>query len=149
MQSASPRYQAAMLREIKPGSADFQRFEGALVEAGLPIDDLTSEPFIYFTAEGLAWGGVGMDADALLRSIVVAPEARQRGLGALITEGIAAHACDVGVQRLWLLTTDAMSFFEKLGWRAVDRKFAPETIARSRQFSGLCPSSATLMTRAL
>lgn len=139
----------AMLREIRAGSPDFERFKDALTQAGLPTDDLTSEPFRYFTADDIAWGGFGGGADALLRSIVVRPEARARGFGALVTEGLVEHARDAGVERLWLLTTSASLFFEKTGWRQADRALAPQAIARSRQFSDLCPASATLMARTL
>jgi amino-acid N-acetyltransferase len=139
----------AMLREIEPGSADFEPFLSALQDADMPTDDLTSEPFRYFTADDMAWGGVGEGPDALMRSIVVKPEARSRGLGVAVTEGLVLQARGAGVERMWLLTTSAAPFFERLGWRAADRSQAPPAIAQSRQFSGLCPASATLMVRVL
>ena len=138
-----------MLREIKPGGAEFQRFVTALTQVDLPTDDLNSEPFRYFSADDMAWGGVGLGADALIRSIVVAAQARGRGYGVAIVEGLVHHARDAGVERLWLLTTSAAPFFERLGWRVADRAQAPASIAGSRQFSDLCPASATLMVRAL
>jgi GNAT superfamily N-acetyltransferase len=138
-----------MLREIQPGSSAFERFVAALANAELPTDDLASEPFRYFTADDLAWGGFGAGADALIRSIVVLPQARSRGFGVLVTEALALQARGAGVERLWLLTTSAAPFFKKLGWASVDRAQAPEAITRSQQFSGLCPASAALMVRAL
>ena len=77
------------------------------------------------------------------------PKARNRGYGALVTNALAAQARANGVARLWLLTTDASAFFARLGWREADRAGAPSLIAASRQFSDLCPASATLMVRAL
>jgi arsenate reductase (glutaredoxin) len=138
----------AMLREIRP---DDPAFVAALTLAGLPTDDLTSEAFAYFSADDMAWGGVGAGAgaDALIRSIVVKPEARGQGLGVAITEALVRRATETGVERLWLLTTSAAPFFERLGWSAVDRTSAPRPIAQSRQFNGLCPASATLMARTL
>jgi GNAT superfamily N-acetyltransferase len=138
-----------MLREIQPGSSAFERFVAVLANAELPTDDLTSESFRYFTADDLAWGGFGAGADALIRSVVVLPQARSRGFGVLVTEALVRQAGDAKVERLWLLTTSAASFFERLGWRSVDRAYAPEAITRSRQFSGVCPASAALMVRAL
>lgn len=138
-----------MLREIAAGTPEFQRFTTALANAELPTDDLTSEPFCYFTADEMAWGGIGVGADALLRSVVVAQPARGRGFGRLVTEGLIHQAREAGVERLWLLTTSAADFFKALGWRETDRAQAPEAITRSRQFSGLCPTSATLMARSL
>ncbi len=135
-----------MLHEIE---ADDPAFIAALTEAGLPTDDLTSEPFRYFSWEEVAFGGFGEGADALIRSIVVMPHARGRGHGIVIAESLAGVARDAGVKRLWLLTTSAAAFFEELGWRVVERAAAPLTIAASRQFAGLCPASAALMVRAL
>ena len=138
-----------MLREIQPGSSAFELFLGALANAELPTDDLASEPFRYFTADDLAWGGFGAGPDALIRSIVVSPQARSRGFGVLVTQALARQAREAGVERLWLLTTSAAPFFERLGWASADRTQAPEAITRSQQFSGVCPASATLMVRAL
>lgn len=135
-----------MLREIK---ADNAAFRAALTEAGLPTDDLTSEPFRYFEWKEVAFGGLGEGADALIRSIVVLPHARGRGCGKVMAESLADAARAAGVERLWLLTTSAAPFFEDLGWRAAERANAPPVIANSRQFSGLCPASATLMVRSL
>jgi N-acetylglutamate synthase-like GNAT family acetyltransferase len=138
-----------MLREITPGGPGFDQFMAALTAAELPTDDLTSEPFRYFTANEMAWGGIGQGRDALIRSVVVAGGARQRGLGATITDQLASQARAAGIERLWLLTTSAAPFFERLGWRIAQRADAPAGIAQSRQFSSLCPASAALMVRAL
>lgn len=138
-----------MLREIVPGGADFERFVAALEAAALPTDDLTREPFRYFTADDLAWGGVSAGRDAMLRSLVVSPDARGQGLGVVVTKGLMQHAQHAGAERLWLLTTSASPFFAKLGWRIADRAAAPAVIAQSRQFSELCPASAALMTLTL
>jgi N-acetylglutamate synthase-like GNAT family acetyltransferase len=135
-----------MLREVRP---DDPAFVAALTEAGLPTDDLTSEPFAYLCVDDVAWGGVGVGPDALLRSIVVKTEARGRGYGGVVAEALVHYARDSGVQRLWILTTNAAPFFERLGWRIADRATATLAIAQSRQFSGLCPASASLMVRAL
>lgn len=138
-----------MLREIEPGSAAFARFAEALEAAELPTDDLTSEPVRYFTSDDLAWGGIGAGPDALLRSLVVLPAARGQGLGVVVAQGLIQHAKQTGSERVWLLTTSAADFFVKLGFRIADRAEAPSAIAQSRQFSGLCPASATLMTLTL
>lgn len=137
------------MREITPGSAPFASFLAALEQAGLPTDDLTSEPFRYFVLDDAAWGGIGAGADALIRSIVVTPEARAHGFGTKITEALVHRARADGVERLWLLTTNASPFFAKLGWREAERSAAPGAIARSRQFAEVCPASAILMVRTL
>ncbi|MEZ5959067.1 MAG: arsenic resistance N-acetyltransferase ArsN2 [Hyphomonadaceae bacterium] len=138
-----------MLSSIVPGSAEFDAFVAALTAAKLPTEDLFSEPFRYFCLDDVAWGGFGAGRDALIRSIVVKPEARGSGVGAALVEALAEHARREGVERLWLLTNGSASFFERLGWAPAERSAAPPDIAASRQFSGLCPASSTLMVRAL
>lgn len=138
-----------MLREMAPGSMAFATFKDALTAANLPTEDLHSEPFRYFGWNEAAWGGIGAGDDALLRSIVVPAEVRGRGVGIALTQALAVRAAEQGTARLWLLTTSAAPFFEKLGWRVASRDEAPTVISRSRQFSGLCPASATLMVRTL
>ncbi|QGZ96431.1 arsenic resistance N-acetyltransferase ArsN2 [Terricaulis silvestris] len=138
-----------MLLEIAHGEAAFADFVAALRQAGLPTDDLNAAPFRYFCRDGVAWGGIGHGDDALLRSVVVQPSVRGGGHGAAIVEALVTQARADGTRRLWLLTTDSAPFFARLGWRPVDRTEAPAPIAGSRQFSDVCPSSATLMMRAL
>src|SRR5690349_5229077 len=96
-----------MLREIRRGEAAFDRFMAALAQAELPTDDLFDQPCRYFERDGLAWGGIGSGEDALLRSVVVADEARGRGLGVAIINGLAEEARLAGARNLWLLTTNA------------------------------------------
>ena len=138
-----------MLREITRGEPSFDRFTAALLAADLPTDDLFDEPFRYFEWDGCAWGGFGGGQDALLRSIVVAAPARGRGHGAAIINALVEAARNAGARRLWLLTMSASAFFEALGWRSAERSVAPGHIASSRQFTSLCPASATLMVRPL
>ena len=138
-----------MLLEIAHGEPAFADFVAALEQAGLPTDDLNAAPFRYFCRDGVAWGGIGRGDDALLRSVVVHPNARGGGQGAAMVEALVTQARTDGTRRLWLLTTDAAPFFARLGWRPMDRAEAPAPIASSQQFSGLCPASATLMMRAL
>jgi GNAT superfamily N-acetyltransferase len=139
-----------MLSEIEPNDAEIMlSLAGTLSAAGLPTDDLGAEPYRYFAWGDEAWGGLGAGEDALLRSVVVRPEARGRGVGTALVEALVAAARQQGTQRLWLLTTDAAPFFGRLGWRAADRSEAPAAIASARQFTELCPASASLMVRIL
>lgn len=56
--------------------------------------------------------------DAWLASLYVRPEARGRGLGALLVRAVVAFAADQRVERLWLFTPEHESFYARLGWRA-------------------------------
>ncbi len=86
---------------------------------------------------------------ALLRSVVVAPACRGRGLARRLTERMAERARALGHDALYLLTMDADGYFEGLGFAAVSRDEAPEGIRGCRQFVEQCPDSAVLMRRAL
>jgi amino-acid N-acetyltransferase len=54
-----------------------------------------------------------------------------------------------GVSRVYLLTTTAEKFFDRLGYRKTDRESAPAPIRQTKEFSGLCPSSSAFMVKAL
>jgi arsenate reductase len=130
-------------------------FVQAMRDAELPVDDL-SEPgrtfFKFSTLAGVHIGYGGFErygSDALVRSIVVASEYRGMGIGRNLLAVLLRDAFNAGARTAWLLTTNASSFFEKTGFRAVKRETAPPTILMTRQACTLCPSSAAIMSRAL
>ncbi len=136
---------------LDPSSLD--QLAAALAVAGLPIADL-AEPgrtFFRFDDDALAgFGGIEGDGpDRLLRSVVVLPAHRGAGVGRAIVaelERLAAHA---GTLRLHLLTTTAAEFFAIAGYDVAERAGMPATIAASREFASLCPSSATYLVKIL
>ncbi|KPF70104.1 hypothetical protein IP84_03380 [beta proteobacterium AAP99] len=130
--------------------------EAQLVTGDLPatLPDAQAE-FLFAQLEGVAVGAVGLErgeaqADcALLRSLVVAPSERGTGLGTALLGEAESLARAQGVKQLYLLTTTATAFFARRGYVICVRDAAPAAIARSRQFSALCPGSSTLMRKAL
>ncbi|MNR54976.1 acetyltransferase [compost metagenome] len=86
---------------------------------------------------------------ALLRSLAVAPEARGSGLGQALVRFAEREAAARHIGRLYLLTNTAAPFFAKLGYQATARETAPPAIRRSAQFSGLCPASASFLSKRL
>jgi N-acetylglutamate synthase-like GNAT family acetyltransferase len=126
-----------------------------LSAANLPSRDL-SEPgrefFAFRDPRGtlVGYGGIEvLGADALLRSIVTVPEMRDRAYGAAIVDRMLALALRRGVRTLYLLTTTAVPFFERIGFAAIDRAEAPPAIAATHEFTTYCPESAVLMHRRL
>lgn len=90
-------------------------------------------------------GAVGLEVygtDALLRSLVVDLGQRKTGVGGKLLNWAMAAAREKAVTRLWLLTTDADAYFERVGFGRTDRNLAPPGIKTSAQFQGLCPASA-------
>ena len=141
-----------MLREIP---ASDSRLAAALKAEGLPTEDLGRSKQRFFTWESdegvvvahCGWEGRG--EDRLLRSLVVSPAERGKGLAVRIVAALEHLAAADGARRLWLLTNDAGPIFDRLGWRRAAREDAPEDVAASAEFRALCPASAICMVRDL
>ena len=54
-----------------------------------------------------------------------------------------------GVTALYLLTTTATTFFQRVGYTAHDRANVPPSIAAATEFSSLCPDTADCLWRDL
>jgi amino-acid N-acetyltransferase len=128
----------------------------ALLQAqGLPISDITDEHlehFFFVGSEGSPIGLVGVELygiNALLRSLVVANKARIRGIGTLLVQHAEEYAVSHSVATMYLLTTTAESFFERRGYRRVDRNRAPLAIQSAPEFASLCPASSAFMIKRL
>jgi amino-acid N-acetyltransferase len=128
----------------------------ALLEAqGLPISDITDEHlehFFYIGSDGSPIGLVGVEiygTDALLRSLVVADTARTQGFGASLVQHAEDYAASHRVAAMYLLTTTAEGFFERRGYRRVDRTQAPLAIKSTPEFASLCPASSAFMIKQL
>jgi amino-acid N-acetyltransferase len=83
--------------------------------------------------------------EALLRSLVVSPVARGRGLGERLTAAALDLAESRGARRVWLLTTTAERFFPRFGFLEVPRTELPAALAASAELRGACPASAVAM----
>lgn len=138
---------------IEPAkTGDAKAIAALLKAAGLPHEDFTRHlaHFLVARRAGEVVGAIGAEVcgdDALLRSLVVAPELRRAGLGGELVRRLEATGRVWGVKRWWLLTTTAEAFFVKRGFRSTPRSTAPAGIAATEEFRGLCPSSATCLSR--
>lgn len=127
-----------------------EELKTALAAAGLPIDDLDEPDRTYFRLvddENRVVGYSGIEAasdDAvLLRSMVIVPAFRSQGYGRHLTEMTLARI--PVASEVYLATTSASSFFESVGFQVIQRNHVPQTILSTRQLSGICPASATIM----
>ena len=129
--------------------------EHLLTEAGLPSSDLTAahlESFFGCGSTSTPDGIVGVElyeSVALLRSLAVSASCRGRGCGTALVAQVERFAQSQGAKDIYLLTTTAERFFERLGYARVRREAAPEAIQRTQEFSTLCSSSSTLMAKRL
>lgn len=127
----------------------------ALQNAGLPTDDLSETAgrfFAYATLGGehVGYGGFERTGTAVLvRSLLVRPSARHRGVGGGMLALLLRRAFDDGGREAWALTTTAVSFFERSGFKPTSRAAAPAAILATRQAARLCPASAVLLTRSI
>ena len=142
--------------ELRPALAgELDAIVALLSAAGLPVEDLTEAKLDAFVvaAEGeVHVGVVGLEIhepDALLRSLAVERRHRSRGLGARLVDAIENEARARGVTALYLLTTTATTFFERMGYTAHDRAAVPSSIAATTEFSSLCPDTADCLWRDL
>ncbi|HKJ20579.1 MAG TPA: arsenic resistance N-acetyltransferase ArsN2 [Woeseiaceae bacterium] len=132
---------------------DLSRATRMLSTAGLPITDLLAEHLAFVAVdEERVVGVIGFESYGrvgLLRSLVVAEDARVAGVGRRLVASLEAAAREQGLDELWLLTIDADRYFARLGYETRDRKDAPEAIRETAEFSGLCPGDAALMSKLL
>ncbi|MCA3179032.1 MAG: arsenic resistance N-acetyltransferase ArsN2 [Burkholderiales bacterium] len=125
-----------------------------LQSVGLPLDGAEESVGSFL----LAWRGTELVATvgaevygdvALVRSLAVRPALQKRGLGRALVMQALEEARKRGIRAVYLLTTTAAGFFARLGFRQVARSQAPAALLKSKQFKGVCPDSAILMSMEL
>ena len=124
-----------------------------LAECALPVADLSQSPLLHFF--GIRVGGglaavVGLELYppfALLRSLAVAPAFRGRGFARELVGYAESFAAAQNIEAVFLLTTTAEKFFQRLGYSPASRGAAPSAIRATAQFSGLCPSSSAFLSK--
>ncbi|MEO0576661.1 MAG: arsenic resistance N-acetyltransferase ArsN2 [Pseudomonadota bacterium] len=126
----------------------------ALLEsADLPVDDLDGIDFQHFLgcgSEDAPQGIIGYEPlgdIGLLRSLVVAPSARASGCGQALLNSLEHNAQTRGLRSLYLLTNTAEHFFARHGYHPIAREDVPDAVRQTREFSQLCPDSATVMVK--
>ncbi len=139
-----------MLRSANPD--DYHAIVALLVSADLPTAGIAPQTNSFVVAEidGAVVGTGGLEfcgSFALLRSLAVATSHQGRGLASAICDQLEATAATRRVHHLYLLTETAERFFERRGYRPTLRADAPVEIARTEEFSTICPASAVLMRR--
>lgn len=114
------------------------------------LQEQSLDSFLVCRDERGVVGAVGFEfygEAVLLRSLVVAPEARNQRIGANLAHAAEMLAHRQGAKSIYLLTTNATNYFAARGYRVIAREDAPPAIQQSTQFSAVCPSTAILMVR--
>ena len=133
-------------------SADLPVINKILECNELPFEDCKEHIGNFFVVEeeGKFFGLGGLqicDEIGLVRSIVVVPDYRGRGIAREIYRLIESRAREIGIKALYLLTDTAAEYFLKLGFSVKNRNDIPTSVTQTKQFSELCPSSAKIMFR--
>jgi len=145
--SVTPTFEAA-------SAADLDLIRATLSASDLPFDDIDEHvgEFILARCEGATIGTVAVQYTgqaALLRSLCVVRDHRGRAIGTQLLAAIETKVARRGVLELYLLTTSAGAFFERLGFSMTSRSDAPPGIRSTAQFLTLCPSTAVCMRKNL
>lgn len=133
------------------GQADFATVHQMLIQAGLPgegVEEKFCEAFVVAEQNGRIVGAGGIEVYGpygLLRSVVVVKEFRGEGLGEAIVSDRLRWAARQGLRAVYLLTTTVPEFFEKIGFTEMSRAEMPTEIQGSREYSDICPVTATAM----
>ena len=140
---------------LEPANArDLEAVVQLLSRSSLPVADVESHINAFTLArwDGIVVGTAGLEKCgelALLRSLCVAEHYRSKRIGFALVSAIVSGALAQGARELYLLTTNAAPYFEKLGFVAIERDQAPPEIRNTAQFSALCPTSAVCMRKTI
>ena len=139
---------ASSIVRLQP--ANLAQLEELLCQNNLPTQDCAAQAQNFYGIfdgdELIAAGGLEPAADyVLLRSVVVKEQYRASGLARKISEYLISLAEARGKKAVYLLTETAETYFERLGFSSVDRAQVPLEIIQTRQFTSLCPDTASCM----
>lgn len=132
-------------------AADRPALVALLTQADLPTTDLPDDLSTFLLAqsdEDNLIGAAGIEPlgeVGLLRSVVVSPDYRGQYIGQTLVDGLLQAAQHNGLTDLYLITTSADAYFERLGFSYISRDNVPDAIAQTQQFSTLCPDSSVVM----
>jgi amino-acid N-acetyltransferase len=134
--------------------ADLADIVALLERCELPIADVReARPEFVVAFDGTKLIGAGalqkFGKVALVRSVAIDTSRRGSGVGATIVRHLEHLAREQSITEVVLLTETAKTFFEKLGYREIERAKAPVAVHESAEFRTLCPSTAVCMLKSL
>jgi amino-acid N-acetyltransferase len=144
--------QSIQIRNAAP--SDIRQVVELLQSGQLPTEDLRPdlENFWIAEAEGKAVGLIGLDLYVpfgLLRSMIVLPQERSKGIASRLVEQVEARGKELGLTDLFLITNTAADYFTRKNFRQIDRFALPASVGTSREMNGLCPASSMIMHKSI
>lgn len=149
-------FSADMTPIIELEQSDFPKVQALLSTNHLPHSDIAEVDWLVRLGirrnlrqgtEIIAFGGLERcGSSILLRSVVVSGDHRGQKRAHRIIEQLHELARQQHFKEVYLLTTDAADYFSRtFAYNKINRDQVPADIARSSQFSHLCPGTADLM----
>jgi amino-acid N-acetyltransferase len=143
---------APVVRGATP--ADLAPVRDLIAAAGLPLAGLDDATVLLVAeADDGVVGAIALERydDGggpvfLLRSAVVDPAWRGRGVGAVLTAAVLERV-DAERAPVALLTETAGGYFPRFGFTVVPRDRLPAALAASAELQGACPASADALLR--
>jgi amino-acid N-acetyltransferase len=138
-----------LLRPAQP--ADLSAIERLLTAGALPTAGVSEHLAGFLVAEeaGRVVGAAGVEVyggAALLRSVVVDPGHRGRGLAGRLVRGLLERLAREQVDQVFLLTTGAAGYFRRHGFAPIARDALPEALGASRELQDAACRTAQAMT---
>ncbi|HHV79292.1 MAG TPA: GNAT family N-acetyltransferase [Firmicutes bacterium] len=139
---------------VTAGPESLEHVLSLLRQNHLPTDGVAENfaCFILAVSGNTVIGAVGLEChgdQALLRSLVVCPECRSRGVGEALVKACIQKAKDNRCRELYLLTTTAADYFTRFGFERLDRSLVSGRVLESGEFKHVCPCTATVMLKRL
>ena len=139
---------------FKTENINLDKVQVLLKDNNLPFEDIISSKVDFIVAEEQEniLGCIGVEKyqeHVLLRSFAVADNYKGEGIGKELLLAMFEKSKEEDVQKIHLLTTTAEKYFKKYGFEICDRKEAPQSILKTKEFSEICPSSSAYMTKIL
>ncbi len=85
--------------------------------------------------------------EALLRSLAVHSSYYNKGLGSQLVKHIHEYATNIGIKRIYLLTTTAETFFKKFNYHIIARTDVSPKVQQSVELKSLYPRHTTCMVK--
>jgi len=120
----------------------------------LPVTDLpaTLDNFVVAKDGDTIIGVAGLEIYGdygLLRSLVVSPAHRSKGIAKLLLTEMEALAAAKALSAIYLLTETAHEYFSRTDYQQISRTDVPQPVQQSSEFSYACPQSAIVMKKTL
>ena len=136
------------LRPATP--ADLPEILKLISENNLPVSDILpgKQLFVVAEADKQLVGCAGLELygeSGLFRSLAVRKENRNMKTGRNLLDGVIAVSRENAVKQLYLLTTTADLYFNRMGWQTIERTEVPEELRATTEFLSVCPSTAICM----